>query len=538
MKTACLATDPATEPLSQLRSCGHHCGKAMYAQILAKELATEPGESYTALERSVLITSGDWADVGRTALSVYNTVLKMELEKQALPASRGLQYWRQIGLNSFTGVGLCWIQHAPRFASQVFRQSANIKISSTKFKLPHKIPNKANIVSWVESVIFSYKQLFSVFRRPVAEKVDEETERLSAVRKQSSIVIGKLVTECWEPKGSMSDTIIGGVVQMAKAIGLEPSTMTTEHEVLEELQRILDKINVVEPLDKVIPPVWVRYWPMIIAGLFAGAHALGSYQAILNWLQNSLWGTVKLFVTNWVVQPMQQIYYIVRNDPLRNVRLTGQESLESDINSLKRMVVEFMTDKGASSEAIARAANDVAQGNLTPVLQAYEQEMQTPFKSIMSGGLIRSLLIQVQKTKVDAEVALSGIDQIIQQQQLVFGIVAATPALAFLYLLFRSSTGYLSGSLDVKGVIRSEKLVKDRVMADLGSIEERALSKPKLDLEDVGEIYVVSDELRRYTRRTLTSQRHQQFCRDMDRIVGVQDSKFVLDNLLRIYAKY
>jgi nuclear-control-of-ATPase protein 2 len=39
-------------------------------------------------------------------------------------------------------------------------------------------------------------------------------------------------------------------------------------------------------------------------------------------------------------------------------------------------------------------------------------------------------LIQVQKTKVDIEVAMDGIDKILQSQQLVFGLVAALPALA------------------------------------------------------------------------------------------------------------
>lgn len=37
------------------------------------------------------------------------------------------------------------------------------------------------------------------------------------------------------------------------------------------------------------------------------------------------------------------------------------------------------------------------------------------------GDLIRALLIQVQKTKVDVELAVSGIDALLKSQELVFG---------------------------------------------------------------------------------------------------------------------
>lgn len=37
------------------------------------------------------------------------------------------------------------------------------------------------------------------------------------------------------------------------------------------------------------------------------------------------------------------------------------------------------------------------------------------------GDLVRALLIQVQKTKVDVELAVSGIDALLKSQELVFG---------------------------------------------------------------------------------------------------------------------
>lgn len=39
-------------------------------------------------------------------------------------------------------------------------------------------------------------------------------------------------------------------------------------------------------------------------------------------------------------------------------------------------------------------------GDLTPVLQVYEEDIKSPIKSAVKGTLIRSLLVQIQKAKV------------------------------------------------------------------------------------------------------------------------------------------
>ena len=48
-------------------------------------------------------------------------------------------------------------------------------------------------------------------------------------------------------------------------------------------------------------------------------------------------------------------------------------------------------------EALAR---QVQMGDLTAVMQIYEEEIKSPLKSAMQGSLLRSLFIQVQKAKV------------------------------------------------------------------------------------------------------------------------------------------
>ncbi len=97
------------------------------------------------------------------------------------------------------------------------------------------------------------------------------------------------------------------------------------------------------------------------------------------------------------------------------------------------MVVDFAVDnpeiaglreKSGSAVAdatIASIRQKVREGDLTPVLRAYEQDLKRPVAGALTGNLIRTLLIQIQKTKVDVEVAVGGIDALLKSQELVFG---------------------------------------------------------------------------------------------------------------------
>ena len=53
-----------------------------------------------------------------------------------------------------------------------------------------------------------------------------------------------------------------------------------------------------------------------------------------------------------------------------------------------------------SSAQLQNLSNAVRQGDLTPILRVYEEDIRTPFKSAVTGTLLRSLFIQVQKAKV------------------------------------------------------------------------------------------------------------------------------------------
>ena len=59
---------------------------------------------------------------------------------------------------------------------------------------------------------------------------------------------------------------------------------------------------------------------------------------------------------------------------------------------------------------------------------------------MISGSLLRLILIQIQKGKVDGAVAINGIDKLLKSQQLVFGIVSISPSIYILYQLYQYLT--------------------------------------------------------------------------------------------------
>lgn len=177
------------------------------------------------------------------------------------------------------------------------------------------------------------------------------------------------------------------------------------------------------------PSLIVRYW---IPGLLLFLSSSTLLRLFFNrkteikmWIQD-LGTTTQDFWYNWVVEPLKRVIATIRHDEDSEVALMSKGSLEGDRASLERMVVEFAKDNPPngtvlSDAEVAEIRVKVKEGDLTPVLKAYEKDLRKPFAGAIRGDLIRALLIQTQKTKVDIEVAVSGIDALLKSQELVFG---------------------------------------------------------------------------------------------------------------------
>ena len=199
------------------------------------------------------------------------------------------------------------------------------------------------------------------------------------------------------------------------------------------------------------PGVITRYWIPATALLLSSTTILriliNRKAEILQWIRE-LGQTVQDFWMNWVVEPTTKVIKTIRHDEDSEVALMSKASLQGDRESLERMVVDFAIDNPNSTgqggaplteTQIAEIRQGVKEGDLTPVLRAYEKDLRKPFVGTIRGDLIRTVLIQVQKTKVDVEVALSGIDALLKSQELVFGFLGLTPGI----LVTVSVTRYL-----------------------------------------------------------------------------------------------
>jgi nuclear control of ATPase protein 2 len=211
------------------------------------------------------------------------------------------------------------------------------------------------------------------------------------------------------------------------------------------------------------PSRLVRYWipgtVLILSGSTLLRLVTNRRVEIRQWIQD--FGTTVIdFGSNWVIEPVKKLIGTIRHDESSEVAIMSKDSLRADRASLERMVVDFAADHPSESGAkyteaeIADIRAKVKEGDLTPVLRAYERDLQKPFIGTVRGDLVRALLIQIQKTKVDVEVAISGIDSLLKSQELLFGLIGLTPGVLISFAAFRG-IGDLFGSR--KGIRQSQK---------------------------------------------------------------------------------
>lgn len=186
------------------------------------------------------------------------------------------------------------------------------------------------------------------------------------------------------------------------------------------------------------PSRLTRYWLPILAALFCGStflRVLVKESAQLALLAVDTMSTAYDFWSNWVVSPVRNLIRTIRHDDNSDIAIMSKKSLETDRASLERMVVEFVQDHAATAQRqptsnIDLVTTNLKEGDVTPVLKAYERDLRSPFIGAIRGDLVRALLIQIQKTKVDIEVAMSGIDALLKSQELVFRYVGFVPLLS------------------------------------------------------------------------------------------------------------
>lgn len=130
------------------------------------------------------------------------------------------------------------------------------------------------------------------------------------------------------------------------------------------------------------PSRLVRYWlPGLALLLSSGTllRILANRKAeITTWVRD--FGTTSIdFWNNWVVEPMKKVIRTIRHDKDSEIAIMSRESLKGDRDSLERMVVDFARDNANTSTGLPLTDSEISvvrakvrEGDLTPVLRAYE----------------------------------------------------------------------------------------------------------------------------------------------------------------------
>ena len=302
------------------------------------------------------------------------------------------------------------------------------------------------------------------------------------------------------------------------------------------------------------PSKLVRYWlPATLAILSSSTVlriAVNRRAEIFTWVEE-FGHTLIDFWANWVVEPTRNLIKTIRHDEGSEVSIMSKRSLEGDRASLERMVVDFAvdnpgnaTDTGAplSEAEIADLRIRVREGDLTPVLKAYEKDLTSPFMGTVRGNLIRALLIQIQKTKVDVEVAIGGIDALLKSQELVFGFVGLTPGIIVCIGLSRWLTSTFSSR---RGLDQRKK--QGQMTRQLRNIDRVLTNSTPTDFgelyyKDHGLLLCEVHVLRQEAHRVMPGQVFKEFVEDVEELVdvrtGVKKQRKVVQRVRWAYKRY
>ncbi|KAI7859978.1 ATP synthase regulation protein NCA2-domain-containing protein [Circinella umbellata] len=458
----------------------------LYTSFEAKTLSSNGPAAGSSLE---------WAFIAKCSIAVYGVLLDRVLNS-TLPLSESVTYWNSVYGSSLNETYYA-IQTTPVRVISLAIHTINT-MRTTQLGLGSVLQSSDHIISSLfpnrtrtKAAIRHSLELFSPHRSLLAQLIHEEIghkkKMLEALRTQQATRLGLLMKMAPQFTLDRISQDIEGCVKLMEFV-MKPftsnfnnnsnSTTLSAQEQQQNvdntittslnIQEVTDSItNILEPsspyqiasrLSNTIgdlsvchenlntvhelyqpPSAFVRYWipalGLYIAGNTATTFVFNRKDALLTWF-HELGKTACDFAINWIWEPILKVWETIR---LKDQRLgvLSKEGLKSDLESLERMVVQFANDHYHLSEIDAQQLiANVRDGDLSVVLKAYENEIKHPLKNAITGDLIQTLLIQVQKTKVDVDLAMAALDKLLKSNELNFAFLAVAPSMLLTYASF------------------------------------------------------------------------------------------------------
>ncbi|KAJ9502306.1 Nuclear control of ATPase protein 2 [Exophiala xenobiotica] len=555
---------------------------------LLSQIAKKQGQQVATETTDSDASNLEWVATGKATAQVYGLILNSLLDR-TMPLSESIWYWDDV-LGSYSNIALYTVQTSPiRFWKQAKEVYADAR---ERFRAGADL--RASAREATDTLSENWREFYRLVRNSIRERslAQAQTKILSpfaiarieargnrhhikTLKKSSSACIGRLVRECLVFEGPPDERKHGALPQMLNAqeedwqttiartvclldsatrpqsdeegYVLDPTTASST-EVATALIRVLDEHLPKHENEAHVmrskygkPPRLVRYWIPAVGFLLSGSTilkiVLNRKAEIAQWFRE-FGQTCIDFWANWVLEPTKKLIGTIRHDEQSEIAIQSKDSLKADRESLERMVVEFAVQNpdngtGFTEGQIAEIRTRVREGDLTPVLKAYEREMQSPIKNAIMGQLVRTLLIQVQKTKVDVETAIGGIDSLLKSQQLLFGFVGIAPGVLISYALFQWLRGVFSGRQGLRqGQKKGEalRLVRniDRTLTNSDLDEDGIISE-----ENHGILLCETHLLRQRAIVVLPRNTQREFLQDLDDLLDIKSGVGRQINVLR-----
>ena len=158
--------------------------------------------------------------------------------------------------------------------------------------------------------------------------------------------------------------------------------------------------------------------------------------------------------------------------PSKEHLMADPASLQQAEATLEAMLTDWLRDREStlSSDEVAALAK---KGDLTSVGETLAAETRKPLTGLISGNIVRALLIQLQASARDAQVALAAVDDLLAAQTVTIRALALVPALLLLVLVSKG-VRILFLALFSRSVKRTDD-VKSEAAATLQEMQRIAL---------------------------------------------------------------
>ncbi|ESW13521.1 hypothetical protein PHAVU_008G203700 [Phaseolus vulgaris] len=237
---------------------------------------------------------------------------------------------------------------------------------------------------------------------------------------------------------------------------------------LDKLDAYISFLVIKHRKPKKITQYWIRYTcgavGLSVCSIWLLRHSrLVGSSDLDNWVQEARNSTIS-FLKNHVEQPILSI----RDELFETFRKRHQgimdlEEVQLTSNSLHRMLLAF--SEQARGQNIPANASD--QEMLEIVMDRYEKELMHPIQNLLNGELVRAILIQVQKLKLDTETAMLELNQILRANEINFAVLTALPAFFLSLLLIMVVRAWFKKDTKAEGRGRVARIQRRLLVAEV-----------------------------------------------------------------------